>query len=147
MTINFTKEHKERMEELALDMLLRNVSVTTRMGQVLNIHELLHTTTVSTLNNIRLDLAKKIENAENKDEWVSSSADSQYLDLMRKQKELVNLIIGWKRYTLEQQDLQIKKKALQEKLDNLKDSQKTPEDRIKELEAEIQKIDNNEISL
>lgn len=142
--INFTKENFERMKELAVDMLLNNESVTTKMGQILNISELLHTTTINTLNGIRLALAKRIEDAENKDEWVQEPSDSKYLSLIRKQKELVNLIIGWKRWTLEQNEVASKKKALKEELEKLKESQKTPEDKIKELESQIANLETIE---
>lgn len=140
--INFTKEHFERMKELAVDMLLNNESVTTKMGQILNISELFHTTTVGTLNNIKLGLAKKIEDAENKDEWVSDVLDSKYLNLLRKQKELVNLIIGWKRYNMEKETIKSERKALEEELNRLKESQKTPEDKIKELEEKIKGLED-----
>lgn len=142
--INFTKEHFERMKELAVDMLLNNESVTTKMGQILNISELFHTTTVGTLNNIKLGLAKKIEDAENKDEWVSDTLDSKYLNLLRKQKELVNLIIGWKRYNLEKETIKAERKALEEELNKLKESQKTPEDKIKDIEERLNGLKDEE---
>lgn len=142
--INFTKEHFERMKVLAVDMLLQNEYVTTKMGQILNISELIHTTTISTLNNIRLSLAKKIEDAENKDEWVSDASDSKHLELLRKQKELVNLIIGYKRYNLEQNEIASKREALKDELNKLKESQKTPEDKIKELESELSALEATE---
>lgn len=139
--INFTKEHLEKMKELAIDMLLNNMSITTTMGTVLNISELMHTTTIGTLNKIRLTLTKKIRDAEDKDEWVDFS-DSKYLDTIRKQKDLVNLIIGWKRYNMEKEANETRRKELEKKLDELKESQKTPEDKIKELEEEIKSLDN-----
>lgn len=140
--INFTKEHFEKMKSMAIDMLLKNESVSTKIGQVLNISDLMHLTTVSTLNSIRLSLNKKIEDAENKDEWISTDADSKYLDMLRRQKELVNLIIGWKRYNVEQESNKAKKKALEEELNRLKESQKTPEDKIKELEEQIKGLED-----
>lgn len=140
--INFTKEHFEKMKSLAITMLLNNESVTTKMGQVFNISELMHLTTISTLNNIRLGLTKKIEDAENKDEWVSTNSDAIYLATLRTHKELVNLIIGWKRYNAEQQSIKAERKSLEEELSRLKESQKTPEDKIKELEDKIKGLDN-----
>lgn len=139
--INFTKEHLEKMKELAIDMLLNNMSITTPMGAVLSISELMHTTTIGTLNKVRLALTKKIRDAEDKDEWVDFS-DSKYLDNIRKQKELVNLIIGWKRYNMEKEANEARRKELEKKLNELKESQKTPEDKIKELEEEIKSLDN-----
>lgn len=140
--INFTKEHYEKMKELAIDMLLKNYSISTKMGQILNISELLHTTTINTLNSIRLHLANKIKEAESRDEWVSTESDSKYLELTRKQKELVNLIIGYKRYNMEQDYIKAERKALEEELNKLQESQKTPEDKIKELEEKIKSLDN-----
>lgn len=142
--INFTKEHLEKMKELAIDMLLNNMSITTNMGTVLNISELMHTTTIGTLNKIRLTLTKKIRDAEDKDEWVDFS-DSKYLDTIRKQKDLVNLIIGWKRYNMEKEANEARRKELEKKLDELKESQKTPEDKIKELEAQIKGLSDEEV--
>lgn len=89
-----------------------------------------------------MSLAKKIEDAEDNDEWVSDASDSKFLELLRKQKELVNLIIGYKRYNLEQNEIASKRKALKDELNKLKESQKTPEDKIKELEEEIKNLDN-----
>lgn len=140
--INFTKEHLEEMKELAVEMLLKNESVTTKMGQVLNVSELLHTTTISTLNSIWLNLEKKIKDAENKDEWIATPTDSAYLSMVRNQKRLINLIIGWKRYNLELEQTKHEKSVLEAQLKQLKESQKTPEEKIKELEEQIKNLGN-----
>jgi len=39
--INFTKEHYAKMKELAFAMLVANEAITTKMGQPLNIVELI----------------------------------------------------------------------------------------------------------
>lgn len=133
--VHFTKENYENLRKLAADMLFANEMIAYGIGQPKNVIELLHTTTIEVLNKIKQALSKKIEEQENKDEWVSP--DNSKLDKLRKNKELVNLIIGWKRFNLEK-DAQAQKKAeLTKKLDDLKESQKTPADRIKELEAEL----------
>lgn len=144
MKINFTKEHFASMCNLATNMLLNNEVVTTKMGQSLNIVELLHTTTINTLNSIRLNLETKIKNLEGEDEWVASSTSQAKLNKAKEQKELVNLIIGYKRYKLEAEATTKKRAELTEKLKALKESQKTPEDKIKELEAELSSLDNTE---
>lgn len=139
--INFTKEHFDKMKNLAVEMLFNNDSVVTKMGQVLNISDLLHLTSISTLNTIRLSITRKIEEAENKDEWVSTDEDSKKLNTLRKQKELINLIIGYKRYNLEQETIKSERKKLEDQLKNLEESQKSPEDKIKELKEKIAKLD------
>ena len=142
MKINFTKEHMARLTDLAVIALFNKVNVNTKLGQVLNIYELLHTTSINQLNEIKLALAKKIEKIEEKDEWVEP--DNDKLQEMKDIKELVNLIIGWKRFNLEIQENKTKKAELTKKLEELKESTKTPEDRIKEMEAELAAIDAEE---
>ena len=142
--VNFTKEHYAKMKELAFAMLVHNLVISTRMGQSLNIVELMHCQTIGTLNNIRLSLGKQIETLESQDEWVASDHQQEKLDTLKNQKELVNLIIGWKRYNLEVAESKAKKAELTAQLDALKESQKTPEDKIKELEAKLSELDSTE---
>jgi chromosome segregation ATPase len=122
---------------MAAAMLVNNEVVMTKMGQPLNIVELMHTTTIGTLMDIKKSLSKKIENLEDQDEWVESSTNQVNLTRYKNQKELVNLIIGWKRFMLEASEAAKRKQELESKLKELKDSQKTPEDKIKEIEAEL----------
>lgn len=142
--INFTKEHFNELQTLALEMLFANESIITRMGSVLNIVDLLHTTTIGTLNDIRLTLSKQIERLEDIDEWVADDTTQNKLATAKRHKELVNLIIGYKRVFLEREANAKKKAEIEEKLNALKESQKTPDERIKELESELSELGDNE---
>lgn len=139
--INFTKEHFDKMCVGVLQMVLNNTSITTKMGTPLNVLELLHTTTINTLNNIRVNLGKQIETLENQDEWVAESTSQSKLNNLKNMKETVNLIIGYKRYQLEESETIKKKQELESKLAELKESQKTPEDKIKEIEEQLKSLD------
>ena len=139
MKINFTKDHMLRLYDLANEALFDKTTVTTKLGQPLNIYELLHTTSINQLSEIKSNLTKKIEKIEEQDEWIAP--DGNKLQAMKDIKELVNLIIGWKRYNLELAENARKKEELTEKLAELKESQKTPEDRIKELEAQLKELE------
>ena len=139
MRVNFTSDHMSRLLDLADEALFSKATVFTKLGQPLNIYELLHTTSINQLNEIKIGLAKKIEKVEESDEWVAP--DNDKLQSMKDTKELVNLIIGWKRYNLELTENELKKEELSKKLAELKESQKTPEDRIKEIEAQIKELD------
>ena len=142
--INFTKEHYVKMSDLAFAMLVNNETISSKMGQPLNIVELMHTTTVQTLNDMRLSIGKQIEKLESQDEWVSTDNTQERLEKLKKQKELLNLLIGWKRKKLEIEEAQYKKRTLTEQLNKLKEEQKTPEDRIKELEEQLAGLDTEE---
>lgn len=139
MKINFTKEHMARLVSLADVALFDRTIITTKLGQPLNIFELLHTTSINQLNEIKANFAKKIEKAEASDEWVAP--DNDKLQAMKDAKDLVNLIIGWKRYNLELEENVRKKKELTAKLNELKESTKTPEDRIKEIQDQLKELE------
>lgn len=140
--INFTKKHFERLKELAFNMLVNNFTICTKMGQPLNIVELMHTQTINTLTSIRINLKKQIEGLEELDEWSITDYQQDKLEFLKEQKELVNLIIGWKKFKTEIEENTRKKKELEEQLYKLKESQKTPEDKIKEIEAKLQNIES-----
>ena len=142
--INFTKEHFNKMCTLLMGMLLRNEVISSKLGTPINVVELLHTTTINSLNNIRLTLSNKIKQLESQDEWVASDSTARQLDTAKEQKELVNLIIGYKRYRMEVEEKAQKKSELTAKLKALKESQKSPEDKIKELEAELSAMSETE---
>lgn len=142
--VNFTKEHYAKMKELAFAMLVSNDAISTKMGQPLNIVDLMHTTTINTLNNVRIALGKQIEDLEKQDEWVATDHQQEKLEALKKKKDLVNLVIGWKRYNLELAETKALQKDLKAQLDELKESQKTPEDRIRELEAKLASLNSAE---
>lgn len=144
MKINFKKEHFDKLKELAVKALFNNDTVVGRLGNSIDIVELIHGTTINSLNQIRLSLAKKIEGLEGKDEWAADDTNQVSLEKAKEQKDLVNLIIGYKRYKQEVADNKANKKALQEQLSALKESQKTPEDKIKELEAQLANIETED---
>lgn len=144
MKINFKKEHFDKLKELAVKALFNNDTIVGRLGNPIDIVELIHSTTINSLNQIRLSLAKKIEGLEGKDEWAADDTNQVSLEKAKEQKDLVNLIIGYKRYKQEVADNKANKKALQEQLSALKESQKTPEDKIKELEAQLANIETED---
>lgn len=139
--INFTSQHFDNLCAGVLEMALKNSTISTKMGTPLNVLELLHTTTIGTLNGIRLSLSKQIETLENQDEWVAENTSQTKLESLKSLKETVNLIIGYKRYQLEKEETAKKRKELESQLTMLKESQKTPEDKIKEIEEQLKSLD------
>lgn len=137
--INFTKSHLERLQDLALEMLFVNGEIRNKLGTPLSIVELLHTTSINQLNEIKFILGKKIETIESRDEWVDP--DNDKLELLKKQKELVNLIVGWKRYIAEIDAVEKEKKELEKEIAELEESEKTPQDRIKEKKARLKELE------
>lgn len=142
MKINFTKQHFDKLKELAVESLFSGEVFHTKMGQILNVYELIHTVSINSLNDIKNSLTAKIQKLESKDEWVE--VDTTELNELKTQKELVNLIIGYKRFNLERNEIDAKRRELSAKLAELRESQKTPEDRIKEMEAELASLNTED---
>lgn len=142
MKINFTEAHLKEMKELLMKILLKNEVIYTKLGTPLNAVELLHTTSINTLNSIRQNIKNKINNLENQDEWIASTETQEELDKLKESDLVVNLIIGYKRFQMEKESIERKKEKLKAKIAQMKEEAKTPEDRLKEAEAELASLDN-----
>ena len=140
--IHFTEEHFKRLYNLAADALFNGTTFVTKLGQQLNVYELLHTTSINQLTEIMNSLSKKIEKMKAGDEWLDP--DNEKIYEFETQKELVNLTIGLKRFHLEKELNRKEREKLEAQLAELKESQKTPEDRIRELEEKLKEYDSVE---
>lgn len=139
--INFTEQHKKELEQLVFEAVAKNWQVTTKLGMNLDVMDIFHTATVQTLRNIRRDLTEKVNKFED-DEWSEKSIqDDEKIAHYNMSIKLINLTIGFRLWKQEQYDLESKKAALKLKLQLLKEDQKTPEEKIAELEEEIGKIE------
>lgn len=138
--INFTQENKTQLESLAVKFLFKNISIETTLGTTCNIAELIHTTSIKSLAIIYQNLKKKINTLEEADRWSRSETENTYLEVLKEKLTFVDLLIGYKKWLIEEAELEKKKTELTEKLEELKESQKSPADRIAEIEAELAKL-------
>lgn len=115
-----------------------DIIVTGKLGQPLNICEL-KTLSPNSLNELKLIYDKKISNLESKDEWINPENDK--LDLFKFIREGLNLLVGFKRKNIEIAENEAKKKQLDKTIAELEESQKTPEDKLKELKAQRAALD------
>ena len=133
--INFTKDHQVKLFNAVNLAVFNNRFFNTPMGGTATIQTLLHQTTVNTLVSMKQALDKKIVAKESADEWSMTDEEQKKLTAMKADSELINLVIGWKKYIAYQNEIAQKKADLDKMIDELKESQKTPEDKLKELEA------------
>lgn len=138
--INFTAEHHSKLREFIVDAVLNKTTVKGAVGTEYNIMDLLHNVTITSLTTIKSSIKKAITNLEAQDEWSLSDSDQRKIACLKKKDEMLNLIIGYRKHLEEVSAIAEKREELQNKLDALKEAQKTPEDRIKELEAEIAQL-------
>lgn len=135
--INFTKENKTRLAEMAGDALMRGTRFKGNLGTEMTIFDLIHNCQINTLSRYYASIKKEIVAIEDLDEWSMTDHQKRKKADLEKQKELINLLIGFKRYTEEQEANKDKVKALKEQYETLKKSTMTPEAQLAELEKEL----------
>lgn len=139
--VNFTKEHQIKLYNAAMLALFNNTSFQTTMGGTCGISELLHQITINSLIQMKQNLDKKISAKESADEWSMTDEEQKKLDELKSKSELINLVIGWKKYVAYQNELANKKAELDKMINDLEESQKTPEEKINELKAQRAALD------
>lgn len=135
--INFTTENKSRLEELATKFLFGNLPIQGPIGTSMRVEDLLHNTSINSLVSMNSHLKKQIASMSDLDEWSCTDADTWKLERLKESQELVSLVIGYKKWLVEQEEISEKKAALAAQIDSLKESQKTPAERIAELESQL----------
>ena len=136
--VNFTKEHQEKLDQFILKMWKEDIVVFNTMNVPINICDLKELTP-NILNNLKLTYDKKIQSLESRDEWVDPENDK--IDLYRFIREGLNLLVGYKRKKIQIAENEAKKRQLDKTIAELREAQKTPEDKLKELEAERAALD------
>jgi hypothetical protein len=145
--INFTKEHQTSLEKLFVDLSFNAETLTGRFGSnAVSPYDLLHNTSLGSLRAVHNELKATITKEEaNTDEWTQSETTQRQLTMKKKWLEFIHLLIGYKRFEAEKAEnakvIREKKKLLQE----LKESTKTPAERISELEKEINDIEGVDV--
>lgn len=134
--INFTKEHQEKLNALAGEALIKGTTFKVHMGTEANIYDLFHNYTVSTLQSYNKNLKKQIDDSES-DEWTASEYQERKLADLKKRQELIFLLIGYKKSEEEREANRKKASALRAELTTLREANKTPEEKLKEKEAEL----------
>jgi hypothetical protein len=135
--VNFTTENKSRLEELATKFLFGNLPIQGPIGTSMRVEDLLHNTSVNSLVTMNSHLKKQIASMSDLDEWSCTDADTWKLERLKETQELVSLVIGYKKWLAEQEEIADKKAVLAARIDALKESQKTPAERIAELEKQL----------
>lgn len=139
--INFTEQHKTELQQLIFDAVTKRWQVSNKLGMVFDVMDIFHTCTIQTLRSIRKELTNKLNQFED-DEWSDKSIqDDEKIAYYNMSIKLINLTIGYRLWQQEQYDLESKKAALELKINLLKEDQKTPEQKIAELEDELSKIE------
>ena len=139
MKINFTKDNENELRSLISDSVLNKCIYTGPMGQEYDVFNLVNGMAVSSLRSLSQFVQNKISKLSVADEWIDNPNADEIANL-ETEKKLLSLIIGWKLYQQEITENAREKERLTKQLNELIESQKTPEDLIAELKAKISEL-------
>lgn len=145
-TINFTTEHKARLAVLANDALFKDWTIKGLSGSETNIYDLIHNTSLNSLQTMHKNLKKLIEDTESVDEWSMTDYQQSKLSTLKRQRELINLVIGYKRSESIKEANNAKIKDLKGKAQEIKQSTMTPAEQLAAINAEIEALGGEGIS-
>lgn len=135
----FTKEDENELRSLISDSILNKCIYTGPMGQEYDVFSLVNGMAISSLRNLLQFVQNKISKLSVADEWTDNPNADEIASL-ETEKRLIYLIIGWKLYQQKIIENAREKERLTKQLNELIESQKTPEDLIAELKAKISEL-------
>lgn len=135
--INFTAEHEISLKMKAISYLFEGKTFKAAIGTEINIHQLLHDTSLNSLDKLLVSLKKEIETLSSGSKWKLNDYQQKKLEELNDRFELIDLLIGYRMFLNQEEKRTEKVKQLQSNLTILKESKKTPDEKIAELEAEI----------
>jgi chromosome segregation ATPase len=133
--INFTKEDETRMSNLAVQFLFAGTEWKTTVGTNTDLYELIHTTSINTLKEHYKMYKRQLEKLDTDDRWGNNAINSCKIKLMSDKKEFIELLIGYKLFKQQEEEIVKEKLELAKQISALEDSMKTPEQRLAELKA------------
>ena len=143
MKINFTTEHNTKLLEALTEMLISGRTIKGLMGVEYNVHQLLHELSINTIQKMYIDKTKEVTTTASLDEWSMKQYQQEKLNQLKKDQEMIHLLIGYKKYQSESLAALEKLKEKKNLLKKLQDETKTPDQRIKELAEEIAEMEKN----
>lgn len=135
----FTKEQMSELKSLYVDLSFKGVALSGKFNaNTLTPYDLLNSTNVNTLINLRGQLKKEISAfEEDHDEFTATDYQRKQNEQKKNWERFLYLLIGYKRAQEQKADAEKELKELRAKAKELKEQNMTPEEKLKELEALI----------
>jgi len=138
---NFSKEHREELDKLVLSLVWNNDTISLSIGQTANVYELVNNTSINTLKKTLNNVTTSISRLSGPDklfgEFSLNKETSTEVDKFKMWERFLVLLIVKK--TVQETSENTKKDIvkLESELNALKENTKTPDQKMAELQAEI----------
>lgn len=138
-TVTFTEEDVKRLHLLSVQHLYYNTSF---KDGVINptLPELIHCTTLNTLKQMYANIKNKLVKLEAEDEFDFNGTSAVKIGELRDKKDFLYLLIKYKMYKELEAETAKEKARLQKEIAELKESTKSPEQRIAEMEVKLNSL-------
>ncbi len=134
----FTAENLERLKGLYSDLSFEGLVLAGKFGaNELNPFELLNQTTVNTLRTLRQGVRGEIAKMEGQDEWSMPAGLGAKLDKFKVWDEFLNLLVGYRLNKELEASREGERRKLRAEIERLRDENKTPAERLAEMEAKL----------
>ena len=132
--ITFTKEHQARLETLATRFLFANITFQGSMSTNYTVGQLIHDTTIRTLEDMLSKIKISKSKLEGGSKWRRAVSEQSKLRELSDKEEFIDLLIGYKLFIEQEEDLMAQRAKLRAEIEALKEDSMTPAERIKAKE-------------
>lgn len=132
--IIFTTEHQARLEALATKFLFANVTFQGSMSTNYTVGQLIHDTTIRTLEDMLSKIKISKSKLEGGSKWRRAVSEQSKLQELSDKEEFIDLLIGYKLFIEQEEDLMAQRAKLRAEIEALKEDSMTPAERIKAKE-------------
>ena len=104
MKVIFTSENEKQLKDLFLELGFSGATLPGKFGaNSYNVMQLMHTTTIETLQGLYQNLEKEIETLGKINKWTAPAATTQRVENLKKWYNFIDLLIGYKLFTAQEQ--------------------------------------------
>jgi hypothetical protein len=104
MKINFTSENEKQLKDLFLELGFSGATLPGKFGaNSYNVMQLVHSTTIETLQGLYQNLEKEIDTLGKVNKWTAPVITTQRVENLKKWYNFIDLLIGYKLYNAQEQ--------------------------------------------
>ena len=104
MKITFSPENERQLKDLFLELGFSGATLPGKFGaNSFNVMQLMHTSTIETLQGLYQNLEKEIDTLGKVNKWTAPIATTQRIENLKKWYNFIDLLIGYKLFATQEQ--------------------------------------------
>lgn len=133
-TVNFTKEHEDKMSAMILEAFREGWTTNRRLGGEMNIYDVFHKLTLNQQKDLFFQFKNELDKAESEnDGWMASPSAQKRIEQLKFNKELLYYIVGYHTFKYAEEEKAKRVAELDKLIKQTEESTKTPADKLADL--------------